>query len=236
MKRVASTTAQAAEPIPKVAPSPARPRVAKVGVAASPAGRKKSSTKEASTPSSTLKRAAATLNIETKKTKISPVRDPHGNSGSIGDISVQLDDLADLRRGKANTTPVKKTSADHGRTRPSPSPRNAAPTNNTGRVCSAKNTEVENPRRARTLPTKTSTNTESASGREGLVVAQTHLNPPIRPRAGSSALRTDSDAIFALSSAANKFIRPVPVPLLLLANLHLHPVQDPPFHAPVEWF
>lgn len=89
---------------------------------------------------------------------------------------------------------------------------------------SAKNTEAENPRRARTLPVTTvtntttrarktsTTNTESASRREGLVIAQTHLSPPSRPRAGSSAPRTDSDVPSALSSAANKFIRPVPVP------------------------
>ena len=47
----------------------------------------KVSSKEASTPSSTLKRAATTSKIETKKKVFSPVRDPHGNSGSIGDIS-----------------------------------------------------------------------------------------------------------------------------------------------------
>ena len=58
---------------------PGRPRVGKVGVA--------SSAKEAGTPSSTLKRAATTSNIETKKKVFSPVRDPHGNSGSTGDIS-----------------------------------------------------------------------------------------------------------------------------------------------------
>ena len=55
---------------------PTRPRVGKVGAA-----------KEAGTPSSTLKRAATTSNIETKKKVFSPVRDPHGNSGSTGDIS-----------------------------------------------------------------------------------------------------------------------------------------------------
>ena len=55
---------------------PARPRVGKVG-----------SAKEARTPNSTLKRAATTLNVETKKKVFSPVRDPHGNSGSTGDIS-----------------------------------------------------------------------------------------------------------------------------------------------------
>ena len=58
---------------------PARPRVGKGGVA--------SSAKEAGTPSSTLKRAATTSNIDTKKKVFSPVRDPHGNSGSTGDIS-----------------------------------------------------------------------------------------------------------------------------------------------------
>ena len=58
---------------------PARPRAGKVGVA--------SSAKEAGTPSSTLKRAATTSNIESKKKVFSPVRDPHGNSGSTGDIS-----------------------------------------------------------------------------------------------------------------------------------------------------
>ena len=61
---------------------PARPRAGKVGVA--------SSAKEAGTPSSTLKRAATTSNIESKKKVFSPVRDPHGNSGSTGDISGKL--------------------------------------------------------------------------------------------------------------------------------------------------
>lgn len=57
---------------------PTRPRVGKVGVV--------SSAKEAGTPSSALKRTASS-NIETKKKVFSPVRDPHGNSGSTGDIS-----------------------------------------------------------------------------------------------------------------------------------------------------
>ena len=50
---------QAARPIPKAAPSPARPQVAKVGIT--------SSAKEESPPSSTLKCAATTSNLETKK-------------------------------------------------------------------------------------------------------------------------------------------------------------------------
>jgi hypothetical protein len=61
---------------------PARPRVGKVGVA--------SSAKEAGTPISTLKRATTTSNKETKKKVFSPVRDPHGNSGSTGEISGKL--------------------------------------------------------------------------------------------------------------------------------------------------
>ena len=65
-----SATANAKSPLP------ARPRVGKVGAA-----------KEAGTPSSTLKRATTISNIETKKKVFSPVRDPHGNSGSAGDIS-----------------------------------------------------------------------------------------------------------------------------------------------------
>ena len=78
VRRAASATVtQAAKP--KVAPSPARPGVSKAGVAPS--------AKEASTPSSTLKRAVTVSNIETKKKVFSPVRDPHGNSGSTGDIS-----------------------------------------------------------------------------------------------------------------------------------------------------
>ena len=55
---------------------PARPRGGKVGAA-----------KETGTPNSTLKRATTTSNNETKKKVFSPVRDPHGNSGSAGDIS-----------------------------------------------------------------------------------------------------------------------------------------------------
>ena len=76
VRRAASTTVtQAARP--KVAPSPARLRVSKAGAALS--------------PSATLKRAATTSNnIETKKRVFSPVRDPHGNSGSTGDISSKL--------------------------------------------------------------------------------------------------------------------------------------------------
>ena len=57
-------------------PLPPRSRVGKVGA-----------TREAGTPSSTLKRATTISNIETKKKVFSPVRDPHGNSGSAGDIS-----------------------------------------------------------------------------------------------------------------------------------------------------
>lgn len=89
VRRTASTTVtQATRPISKVAPSPARARVAKVGIPTSPAGRKPSSSKEAGTP--ILKRATTTSNLE-KKTKVfSPVRDPHGNSGSTDDISGKL--------------------------------------------------------------------------------------------------------------------------------------------------
>jgi protein NEDD1 len=64
---------------------PARPRVGKVGAA-----------KEAGTPSPTLKRAT-TSNIETKKRVFSPIRDPHGNSGSTGDISGKLSKSTSLR-------------------------------------------------------------------------------------------------------------------------------------------
>jgi hypothetical protein len=78
VRRAASTTVtQAAKS--KVALSPARPGVPKAGVIFS--------AKETSTPSSALKRAATISNIETKKKVFSPVRDPHGNSGSTGDIS-----------------------------------------------------------------------------------------------------------------------------------------------------
>ena len=91
VRRTASTTAtQGTKSTPKAASSPARPRVARAGAAASPTGRKSSSSKEVNIPSPTLKRAATTLNKVTQKKVFSPVRDPHGNSGSIGDISGKL--------------------------------------------------------------------------------------------------------------------------------------------------
>ena len=87
------------------------------------------------------------------------------------------------------------------------------PTISTGRACSV---EVENRRRARTLPTTNTTSTrtrmtssanrKSPSVHEGLVVPQTHLSPQTRLRAGSSASRTNSDVTSAF--------KPAPVPAI----------------------
>ena len=126
---------------------------------------------------------------------------------------VQLDELSNLRRGKADITPVKRipTPTDDRRTHLSPSPRNAAPTISSNYARLGKDREVENRRRARTLPSTTVTNTtstrtrktsttytKSLSAREGLIVPHTHLSPQRRPRSGSS--RTDSDVISAPKS------------------------------------
>ena len=115
--------------------------------------------------------------------------------------------MANLRHGKeADKSPVKQTiSLKDRRTQ---SPRNALPAISTGRA------DIENRRRARTLPTTTVTSTTTTRTRmtsttntkspSGPVVPQTHLSPPTRLRPGSSGSRTSSDV--------NSAHRPAPIP------------------------
>ncbi|KAF8163681.1 WD40-repeat-containing domain protein [Crassisporium funariophilum] len=212
-RTTSNTVLQTARSASKAVPSPARQRVTKPVVTASPVSRRvASSAKEGIAPSSTVKRATTT---ETKKV-FSPVRDPHGNSGSVGDISVQLDDLANLRRGKIDTTPIKiskKASTDTLRARPSPSPRAAISAGRTRAPTTTSTTDSEAPRRARTLPTTTNTTAsssrmrktstsqiaESASAGERLAVPQ--ASPQLRTRAESSASRAGSEAISVVPSS-----------------------------------
>ena len=74
---------QTSKPAAKVVPSPSRARTARVGSEASPIRRVPSILKEGA-PGPSPKRTA---DPESKKKVFSPVRDPLGNSGSVGDIS-----------------------------------------------------------------------------------------------------------------------------------------------------
>lgn len=119
--------------------------------------------------------------------------------------------MANLRRGKeADKSPIKQIlSPKDRRTHLSPSPRNAPSTISTGRA------EVENRRRARTLPTTTVSNTTTSTktritsttntkSPSGLAAPQTHLSPQTRLRPSPSGSRTSSDVTSAH--------RPAPVP------------------------
>ncbi|KDR73718.1 hypothetical protein GALMADRAFT_142169 [Galerina marginata CBS 339.88] len=200
-----------AKPTSKTAPSPARPRAATGGAAASPASRRvPSSVKEGGPASTPLKRPIS----KEAKNVLSPVRDPLGNSGSAGDVAGQLDELSNRRRGKTTTTPVKvsrKLSTDSLRPRPSPSPRGN--TDNAVKI-SSRTTEAENARRARTMPTSTSTSTISSrkastasittSASTGDRLAVPRSSPLPRDRVISSASRAGSGSISALSTQSNR--------------------------------
>ncbi|KIM48591.1 hypothetical protein M413DRAFT_437799 [Hebeloma cylindrosporum] len=180
----------------KSAPSPARPLVPRMTVAASPTVRR------VTNQGSPVKRGTT---MEAKKV-LSPVRDPLGNSASGGNLSAQLDELENLRRGKSSTqtTPIKMTkkpSNNNLRARPSASPRTAT-TSSATRV-SVNKADAENPRRARTLPTSTSasaltTRKTSTASIVTSVSAGDHLgvpraSPQRRLRTTSSASRASAD-------------------------------------------
>uniref|UniRef100_A0A8H7Y6B8 WD40 repeat-like protein n=1 Tax=Psilocybe cubensis TaxID=181762 RepID=A0A8H7Y6B8_PSICU len=138
---------------------------------------------------------------------LSPIRDPLGNSasGAGGTIASQLDDLSAHRRDKTVTTPRRPSSKS--------SPTKAR--SGIGeRKLSMKSDITENPRRARTLPSSTSTSalthrkpssssiTASASASDRLGTYPTAgRSPTQRARAISSASRAPdpSDTISGIS-------------------------------------
>ncbi|KAJ3512484.1 hypothetical protein NLJ89_g3491 [Agrocybe chaxingu] len=163
-RRAASNTAaQTAKPVPKVAPSPARPRVGKAAaVAPSPVARRVASSVKGGVPASPA--ALRSAKSASEKKVLSPVRDPLGNSGDVGD---QLDQLAKLRRGKPDTTPLKSSKRPSpDAPNPAPSPSRRATATSASRLESTKPsslvsttttaTETSQPRRARTLPSSSS--------------------------------------------------------------------------------
>ncbi|PPQ88334.1 hypothetical protein CVT25_012445 [Psilocybe cyanescens] len=178
-----TAVAQASKPGSKHSSSPSR---ARAGVP---------STAKEGGPITTPKRAAVAKIL-------SPIRDPLGNSASGGNIAGQLDDLADRRRGKTVMTP-KNTAQRSTPSKPRP---NAADNRLSTKA------DVENPRRARTLPTSTSTSalsnrksssgsiTSSVSAGDRLGVHTAGPSPLRRPRAVSSASRAASEAVSTISS------------------------------------
>ncbi|KAF9014156.1 WD40-repeat-containing domain protein [Cyathus striatus] len=113
----------AAKSSTKVALSPARTRTTRPTIAASPSIRKVPSGKE---PLRSPTKAPSRASDEKKA--FSPVRDPLGNSQSIEDISIQLDNITVTKSLSNNVkaTPAKKSgrvSSTPSRPKPSPSSR-----------------------------------------------------------------------------------------------------------------
>ncbi|KAF9469400.1 WD40-repeat-containing domain protein [Collybia nuda] len=226
--RRVSTQAQASKPTSKAAPSPARARIARVGLGASPARRLPPSMKEATmrTSSPLVKRK---LEVAPKKKVFSPVRDPLGNSGSVDDISsmsqrsshnshrwlinsspVEIETL-NAMKAAAKTTPVKTERISTSRTRLSSSPRiiSGRSATTSARSVQTAAADEEQPRRARTMPTaprtrKTST-TESISTAptSRLTVPTDVLHQPQEP---SSGTRPRSRAASSASRAGSESV------------------------------
>ncbi|KAF8868871.1 hypothetical protein BD779DRAFT_1807525, partial [Infundibulicybe gibba] len=190
------------KPGTKAAASPAQMRTARAAPVASPMRKIPPAAKARPKPE------------PAKKKVFSPVRDPHGNTGSSGDISVQLETLG-IKLGPRSPPIVHRT----------PKSPEADPVRSS--ASSTRGTTTEAPRRARTA---TST---SATRKPSTTKPPTTSNDDLKPESASSRPRTASSSSRAGSSASRRPSRTVSSASRPTSSLSQHPptTSAPPVPA-----